>query len=85
MAFCTDQMMPDSRFLTQSDRFDFNELVQASTLASFTSNMAEKYIEVAPGRINVPISDREATVTYYLVCKSENEREFLPLFSALRQ
>ena len=27
----------------QSDRFSFNELVQASTLASFTSDLAEKY------------------------------------------
>ena len=83
--FVQTKMMPDSRFLTQSNRFDFNELVQASTLASFTSNLAEKYSQVTSGRINVPISDKEATVTYYLVCKSENKREFLPLFSALRQ
>lgn len=83
--FVQTKMMPDSRFLTQSNRFDFNELVQASTLASFTSNLAEKYSQVTSGRINVPISDEEATVTYYLVCKSENKREFLPLFSALRQ
>lgn len=81
--FVQTQKMPDSRFLTQSDRFDFNELVQASSLASFTSDLAEKYTEVAPGRINVPISDEEAAVTYYLVCKAENKREFLSLFSAL--
>lgn len=81
--FIQTKKMPDSRFLTQSDRFDFNELVQASSLASFTSDLAEKYIEVAPGRINVPISDEEATVTYYLVCKSENKKEFMPLFSTI--
>lgn len=81
--FVQTKKMPDSRFLTQSDRFDFNELVQASSLASFTSDLAEKYIEVAPGRINVPISDEEATVTYYLVCKAENKKEFISLFSAL--
>lgn len=81
--FIQTKKMPDSRFLTQSDRLDFNELVQASSLASFTSDLAEKYIEVAPGRINVPISDEEATVTYYLVCKSENKKEFMPLFSTI--
>lgn len=64
--------MPDSHFLAQSDRFDFNELVQASSLVSVTSDLAEKYIEVAFGRTNAPISDEEATVTYYLVCKAEN-------------
>lgn len=81
--FIQTKKMPDSRFLTQSDRFDFNELVQASSLASFTSDLAEKYIEVASRRINVPISDEEATVTYYLVCKSENKKEFMPLFSTI--
>lgn len=81
--FVKTKKMPDSRFLTQSDRFDFNELVQASSLVSFTSDLAEKYIEVASGRINVPISDEEATVTYYLVCRAENKKEFTSLFSAL--
>lgn len=81
--FVQTEKMPDSRFLVQSDRFDLNELVQASSLVSFTSDLAEKYIEVASGRINVPISDEEAAVTYYLVCKAENKKEFMPLFSAL--
>lgn len=81
--FVQTTKMPDSRFLTQNNRFDFNELVQASSLASFTSDLAEKYIEVASGRTNVPISDEEATVTYYLVCKAEKVKEFTPLFSAL--
>lgn len=32
--------MPDSRFLTQSDRFSFNELVQASSLPSFVTDLS---------------------------------------------
>ena len=75
--------MPDSRFLTQSDRFSFNELVQASSLPSFTSDLAEKYTDVPDGRIKVAISDEEATVTYYLVCKEGRRREYLSLFKAL--
>ena len=75
--------MPDSRFLTQSDRFSFNELVQASSLPSFITDLAEKYTEVASGRVNVAISDREASVTYYLACKKENRKLFQPLFAAL--
>ena len=57
----------DSRFLTQSDRFSFNELVQASSLPSFITDLSEKYRITPPGRIYVPISDAEATVSYYLV------------------
>lgn len=79
---CTEKM-PDSRFLTQSDRFSFNELVQASTLASFTSDLAEKYIKVETDRVHVPVSDPSGTVTYYLTCKKERKREFAALFSAL--
>lgn len=81
--FVRTDKMPDSRFLTQNDRFSFNELVQASSLPSFTSNLAEKYTDVPHNRINIPISDDEATVTYYLVCKPVKKKFFLSLFAAL--
>lgn len=75
--------MPDSRFLTQSDRFSFNELVQASSLPSFVTDLSEKHREIPAGRIYVPISDPEATVTYYLICKTENKKMFQTLFQEL--
>ena len=77
------EKMPDSRFLTQSDRFSFNELVQASTLASFTSDLAEKYLKVEIDRVYVPVSDPSGSVTYYLVCRKAQKREFSALFSAI--
>lgn len=81
--FVRTEKMPDSRFLTQSDRFSFNELVEASTLPSFTTDLANKYIETGKGRIEVPVSDPEATVTYYLVCRKEARKEYSALFGAL--
>ena len=81
--FVRTEKMPDSRFLTQSDRFSFNELVEASTLPSFTTDLANKYIETGKGRIEVPVSDPEATVTYYLVCRKEARKEYQKLFAAL--
>lgn len=81
--FVTTDRMPDSRFLTQSDRFSFNELLQASSLPAFTSDLAERYSEVPSGRVNIPISDEDSSVTYYLVCRAEKKKEFLSLFSAL--
>lgn len=80
--FVRTEKMPDSRFLTQSDRFSFNELVEASSLPAFTTDLASKYIETGKGRVDVPISDPEASVTYYLVCRKEARREFQPVFSA---
>ena len=81
-AFVMDKM-PDSRFLKQSDRFSFNELVQASSLPSFVTDLSEKYRITPPGRVYVPISDGDATVTYYLVCKEARKKEFSALFAAL--
>lgn len=81
-SFVMDKM-PDSRFLTQSDRYSFNELVQASSLPSFVTDLSERYRITPPGRIYVPISDADATVTYYLVCKQEKESEFRELLNML--
>lgn len=77
------EKMPDSRFLTQNDRFSFNELIEASSLPAFVSNLSEKFSKVPEGRIYVPIADEAATVTYYLVCKNERKKEFQALFRAL--
>lgn len=77
------EKMPDSRFLKQNDRFSFNELVQASSLPSFVTDLSEKYRITPPGRVYVPISDGDATVTYYLVCKEARKKEFSALFAAL--
>ena len=81
--FVTTERMPDSRFLTQSDRFSFNELLRASSLPAFTSDLAEKYADVPSGRVNIPISDEDSTVTFYLVCRAEKKKAFTTLFSAL--
>ncbi len=77
------EKMPDSRFLTQNDRFSFNELIEASSLPAFVSNLSEKFSKVPEGRIYVPITDEDATVTYYLACKSDRKKEFQALFRAL--
>ena len=77
------EKMPDSRFLTQNDRFSFNELIEASSLPAFVSNLSEKFNKVPEGRVYVPITDEDATVTYYLACKSDQKKEFQTLFRAL--
>ena len=82
--FVRTEKMPDSRFLTQDDRFNFSELIRASSLPAFTSDLAEKYFDTKMDRTLIPISDSEATVTYYLACRKEEKKEFHGLFSSLR-
>lgn len=79
----SSKKMPDSRFLTQSDRFNFDELVRSSSLPSFTTNLANKFINSGADRVDVPISDSEASVTYYLVAKTAQKKMFHSLFRAL--
>lgn len=80
--FVQTEKMPNSRFLTQSDRFSFNELVRSSSLPSFTTDLAKKYLETETLRVEVPVSDPEASVTYYLICLKGVLKEFHALFSA---
>lgn len=81
--FVRTEKMPDSRFLIQSDSFSFQELLRSSTLPAFTTDLAKIYLKQTPGRIEVPVSDPEGSVTYYLVCRRETAPAFRALFAAL--
>lgn len=50
------EKMPDSRFLTQNNRYSFQELVQASSLPCFVIDVSENYRVTAENRIAIPIS-----------------------------
>lgn len=61
------EKMPASRFLIQTDDFTFQELVRSSSLPCFTTD----YIVAPPapyfGRVNIPLTDEEAQVTFYIL------------------
>lgn len=70
------EKMPDSRFLVQTERYSFLELVENSTMPSFTTDYDghDPVGEAAAiGRVAVPIADPEFNVSYYLVsCLRQN-------------
>ena len=59
------EKMPASKFLVQSDPAAFEELVRASTLPCFSTDYGQRQGGY-PGRVNVPLTDEEARVTFYL-------------------
>lgn len=65
--------MPDTRFLIQEE-VAFDELVKASALPSFTSDLAIKRNGITANRITIPILDEEANVTYYCLYNTKNKR-----------
>ena len=79
----TVEKMPNSRFLIQNDRYTFGELVTASVLPSFSTDLAKEFMGLKTDRVDIPISDKEAKVMYYLVCKRENAGKYERLFKAV--
>lgn len=63
--------MPASRFLVQTDEFEFRELARTSTLPYFVTNLAYDD-DFVKGRIVIPVSDAEANVTFHMIFRKEN-------------
>lgn len=63
------QHMPASRFLIQTDEFEFNELVRTSTLFHFVTDYTSIQNELDKSRVKIPIVSPEANVTFHLIYK----------------
>lgn len=68
------EKMPASKFLIQQDEFAFRELVRESTLPCFTTNLAADTASLLRGRSILPVTDPEANVTYYLICRTSGRQ-----------
>ena len=65
-ALCREKM-PASKFLVQTDEAVFEELVNASALPCFTTDYFPNREQRYPNRVNIPIVDEGADVTFYLI------------------
>lgn len=65
------EKMPASKFLVQTEPEVFDELVNASSLPCFTTDYTQM-IRYYPNRINIPIVDEEANITFYITNNSLN-------------
>lgn len=74
--------MPHSKFYKQEDIDAVGELSRYSDLPSFTSSITEKIMPSRQntGRITVPFSDPEASITYYAVYPKKNAAMIQKLF-----
>lgn len=75
--------MPDSRFLLQTDRYTFLELIKNSTMSVFTTDYYLGTFSDAlsmADRAEVPITDPEFNVSYYLVCARADRDKWKAVF-----
>lgn len=75
--------MPHTKFLIQNERLTFNEIVKASTLPSFTSNLSMKREGKMSNRVIIPFTDEEAHVTFYLVILKKDKNKYLDLINRI--
>ena len=68
---CRDKM-PASRFIVQCDDFAFRELVKASTLLSFSTNLSDDgYCDILKDCSIIRIKDMEADVRYHIIAQEK--------------
>ena len=77
------QKTPKTKYLLQEERLTFNEIVKASTLPSYTSNLSIKREGKMSDRVILPINEEEAHVTYYLVMLKKNKKKYKDLIDKI--
>ena len=67
--------MKDVHFIVQSDRKALHELISASDLPNFVTNLSRQYISYVPeNRVAIPLTDPEATVQFYLCARKKHKK-----------
>ena len=79
------QAMPHSRFLLQDDHAALREIVRASSLPAFVTDLSLRLRSADDTRVNIPISDESATMRYWCCCRKADERRFARWFQALER
>ena len=79
------ETQPHTHFILQDNREVFMDLTQNSTLPAFISDLSMERDGVPNNRKIIPIIDKEATNTFYLVCKKKNKKLLEPLYRAVEK
>ena len=77
------EAMPQSHFLLQNGIGALTEIIRASSLPYFATDLTIRLHGRNPERAYVAISDDAATEHFYCFCKRENEKKYLAWFQAL--
>ena len=73
------ETLTQTKFIVQKDWETFEELIQASNLPCFSTNISQDFSENNQGRAHIPIRNSEATKTFYLSVLDKN-KQLLSLF-----
>ena len=72
-----EKKMKNVHFIVQNDRKALHELIAASDIPNFVTNLSSQYISFVPdNRVAIPLKDPEATVQFYL-CAGKKYQKLL--------
>lgn len=66
-------LMPKTHFIRQASDDTFTSLIEASALPYFSTNITQDYLGADPHRVQIPLIDPEATLTFYLHTLKKNQ------------
>ena len=76
---------PNTKYLLQIEEDSFSELASTSDYPIFSSSYFVDRGETLPGRVNIPISDPECRVEYYITCSNAEKKRFEKLFKRIKE
>ena len=79
------ETQPHTHFILQDNREVFMDLTQNSTLPTFISDLSIERDGKPDNRKIIPIIDKEATNSFYLVCKKKNKKLLEQLYRAVEK
>lgn len=68
------EYLPNTRFIVQTDRKTFEELVEESLLPVFSTNLSVKYFDNLSERVVIPIREERAVGIFFLTVLRKNKR-----------
>ena len=77
--------MPNSRFILQDDMSALREVTRASSLPAFVTDLSMRLPGHDSKRVNIPISDQSATMSFWCCCMKEKEKQYLKWFQTLER
>lgn len=71
-----ENKMKGVQFIVQSDQKTLNELIVASDIPNFVTNLSRQYhiSTVSEKRVVIPLTDPEATVQFYLCARKKDQK-----------
>lgn len=76
---------PNTKYLPQIDRSSFADIAENSPYPVFASDYYIRRDVCVPGRIDIPLVDKECHTEYYLVCLKSEQRKFKKLFDSVHE